>query len=335
MPKISAYRLKHVARVYAQEPGAVQPFTDFLINAGVEPSVLTDQNSKVELAAEAALVTQACDALKDQTFAARTGLATPGSKTLLAYLANASATVGQVFGFAQKYYALEDPHLQFKLLKNENGPIVALESAVLSGHQAPRHRELLVFGMYKRVTQIAGPDFGPLTLHLDCNDQAHCKRLSEFVSCEIVNGQSMSGLQLPRDGLSYPIPTFDSALLDHLQAHGDARLEQMPRESQSLSEKVVAVVRKQLPGHLPSGDEVAEQLFMTRRTLTRRLGAEGTSYKALAEAARCDIAKRLLIGESSIAQVAFLLDFSDQAAFSVAFKRWTGTTPALFKRSNG
>ena len=99
-------------------------------------------------------------------------------------------------------------------------------------------------------------------------------------------------------------------------------------------EKVVALVRQQLPGHLPSGDEVAEQLFMTRRTLTRRLGAEGTSYKALAEGARCELAKSLLKGQSNIAQVAFLLDFSDQAAFSVAFKRWTGTTPAQFKRAS-
>lgn len=335
MPKVNAYRLRHVARVYSAEPGATNPFEDILSELNVDPSILTDQDAKVELAAEAAVVTLCCDTLGDLTFAARTGLATPGSKTLLAYLANASATIGQVLEFAQKYYALEDPHLKFNLANSKDGPIIALESAVLSGHQAPRHRELLVFGMYKRVTQIAGPEFGPLTIYLDCNDEAHCSRLSELVKCKVVHGQSMSGVQLPKGGLEYPIATFDSALLDHLRAHGDARLENMPKENQSLSEKVVALVRQHLPGHLPSGDEIAKQLFMTRRTLTRHLGSEGTSYKALAEAARCDIAKRLLLGESSIAQVAFLLDFSDQAAFSVAFKRWTGTTPAHFKRSNG
>lgn len=334
MPKLSAYRLKHVARVYSQEPGDPRPFEDLLRDLEVDPEILSDPEARIELSAEAAVVTLACEALGDQTFAARTGLATPGAKTLLAYLANASATVGQVLEFAQKYYALEDPHLTFKLIAADAGPVVALETAVLSGHQAPRHRELLVFGMYKRITQIAGPDFGPLKIYLDSNDTAHCSKLSGYVDCEVVHGQSMSGVQLPAGGLQYPIPTFDSALLDHLRAHGDARLEQMPKENASLSEKVVALVRQQLPGHLPSGDEVAEQLFMTRRTLTRRLGAEGTSYKALAEAARCDLAKSLLKGQSSIAQVAFLLDFSDQAAFSVAFKRWTGTTPAQFKRAS-
>lgn len=334
MPKLSAYRLKHVARVYSQEPGARRPFEDLLTDLGVDPAILTDPDARVELSAEAAVVTLACDALGDQTFAARTGLATPGAKTLLAYLANASATVGQVLEFAQKYYALEDPHLTFKLVNADAGPIVALETVVLSGHQAPRHRELLVFGMYKRITQIAGPEFGPLTIYLDSNDAAHCGKLADHVDCAVIHGQSFSGVQLPEGGLQYPIPTFDSALLDHLRAHGDARLEQMPKENASLSEKVVALVRQQLPGHLPSGDEVAEQLFMTRRTLTRRLGAEGTSYKALAEGARCELAKSLLKGQSNIAQVAFLLDFSDQAAFSVAFKRWTGTTPAQFKRAS-
>ena len=148
-------------------------------------------------------------------------------------------------------------------------------------------------------------------------------------------GQPVSGVRLPVGGLDYPIPTADTALLDHLMAHGDARLEKIPREASSLTAKVMNLVKSRLPGHLPSGDEVAGELCMTRRTLTRHLAAEGTNYKSLAEAARSDMAKQMLLSESSIAQVAFLLDFADQAAFSVAFKRWTGTTPAQYKRTNG
>lgn len=335
MPRISAYRLRHLSRVYEQEPGRTVPFETVLSQVGIDPAVLGKQDGMVELTAEALAVEHACHVLGDPTFAARAGLAAPGAKTLLAYLARASETVRQVLEFAQKYYALEDSDLQFKLTITQEGPVIGLQSGVLAGHQAPRHRELLVCGMYMRIRQIAGPDFGPLALVFEENDPEHCKALCEHVDCKVLCGQPASGVRLPVGGLDYPIPTADTALLDHLMAHGDARLEKIPQEASSLSAKVMKLVKSRLPGHLPSGDEVAGELCMTRRTLTRHLAAEGTNYKSLAEAARSDMAKQMLLSESSIAQVAFLLDFADQAAFSVAFKRWTGTTPAQYKRTNG
>ncbi len=335
MPRISAYRLRHLSRVYEQEPGRTVPFETVLSQVGIDPAVLGKQDGMVELTAEALAVEHACHVLGDPTFAARAGLATPGAKTLLAYLARASETVRQVLEFAQKYYALEDSDLQFKLTITEEGPVIGLQSGVLAGHQAPRHRELLVCGMYMRIRQIAGPDFGPLALVFEENDPEHCKALCQHVDCKVLCGQPLSGVRLPVGGLNYPIPTADTALLDHLMAHGDARLEKIPQEASSLSAKVMKLVKSRLPGHLPSGDEVAGELCMTRRTLTRHLAAEGTNYKSLAEAARSDMAKQMLLSENSIAQVAFLLDFADQAAFSVAFKRWTGTTPAQYKRTNG
>ena len=335
MPRISAYRLRHLSRVYEQEPRRTVPFETVLSQVGIQPAVLGKQDGMVELTAEALAVEHVCHVLGDPTFAARAGLAAPGAKTLLAYLARASETVRQVLEFAQKYYALEDSDLQFKLTITEEGPVIALQSGVLAGHQAPRHRELLVCGMYMRIRQIAGPDFGPLALVFEENDPEHCKALCKHVDCKVLCGQPVSGVRLPVGGLDYPIPTADTALLDDLMAHGDARLEKIPQEASSLTAKVMNLVKSHLPGHLPSGDEVAGELCMTRRTLTRHLAAEGTNYKSLAEAARSDMAKQMLLSESSIAQVAFLLDFADQAAFSVAFKRWTGTTPAQYKRTNG
>ena len=334
MPRISAYRLKHLARIYETEPTRTVPFMDILLEAGIDPDVITTADSRIKLVGEAAAVELACQALNDRTFAARAGLSTQGSKTLLAYLARASRTLGQVLQLAQRYYALEDPHMKFLAGEDDKGPIIVLDTGMLGAREYPRHTEFLLSGMYKRTRQIAGPDFGELSLILKCQDQAHCNQLSEIAGCDIEAGQSFNALRLPKNGLTYPIPTVDPALLDHLLEHGEERLRQMPQTVKGVSEKVAKLVFSRLPGQLPSGDEVAAELCMTRRTLTRRLSDEGTSYKLLADTARCDMAKRMLLGEDSIAQVAFLLDFADQAAFSVAFKRWTGTTPASFKRAN-
>ncbi len=80
---------------------------------------------------------------------------------------------------------------------------------------------------------------------------------------------------------------------------------------------------------------MAAEPELTRRTLTRRLAAEGTSYKTLLDGTLCTLSKRFLRNGDSIAQIAFMLGFSDQAAFSVAFKRWTGASPARYRRSLG
>jgi AraC-like DNA-binding protein len=57
------------------------------------------------------------------------------------------------------------------------------------------------------------------------------------------------------------------------------------------------------------------------------------TFQILTENTRRDLAEGLLRDAgTSLAEIAFLTGFSDQSAFTRAFKRWTGTTPARFRR---
>jgi AraC-like DNA-binding protein len=88
---------------------------------------------------------------------------------------------------------------------------------------------------------------------------------------------------------------------------------------------------------LPSGEAtqetVASSLNKSVSTLQRQLKAEGASYRAVLEETRRDLAERLLEEQRyALSQIAYLLGFSDQGNFSRAFKRWTGRSPAAFRR---
>jgi AraC-like DNA-binding protein len=84
-----------------------------------------------------------------------------------------------------------------------------------------------------------------------------------------------------------------------------------------------------------TADGVAHELAMSRRTLTRRLGREGTSFRAVLDDVRGELARALLQDDSlSIADVAFFLQYSEPAAFHRSFRRWTGLTPQAYRRSN-
>jgi AraC-like DNA-binding protein len=74
---------------------------------------------------------------------------------------------------------------------------------------------------------------------------------------------------------------------------------------------------------------------MHSRTLTRRLEAYGTSFKALADEGRFEIAVQMLRDTSLDVQgVAAVLDYADASAFTRAFRRWSGTTPAVWRAKN-
>ena len=79
-------------------------------------------------------------------------------------------------------------------------------------------------------------------------------------------------------------------------------------------------------------DQVAAGLGLGRQTLLRRLKAEGVTYAGLLDALRQRLAMHYLAGRKvSVNETAYLLGFSDPAAFSRAFKRWTGSSPSSRK----
>jgi AraC-like DNA-binding protein len=144
--------------------------------------------------------------------------------------------------------------------------------------------------------------------------------------------------EAPFDGLTLSTSTLDSKLLladDALSTFLVGQLEQLARKlvsSEPLSDKVRGAISRLLPGGAPNLEAVAAALAMSPRTLQRQLSAADTSFARLVDETRHHLATELLAhGDRPVAEISFILGFSEPSAFHRAFKRWTGTTPTLYR----
>lgn len=83
----------------------------------------------------------------------------------------------------------------------------------------------------------------------------------------------------------------------------------------------------------PNLNELAQSLFMSPRSLKRKLQASGTSYQHLLDELRFEEAKRLLQQENvPLQQVGLNLGYAEPASFTRAFRKWSGQTPSRYRK---
>ncbi len=76
-------------------------------------------------------------------------------------------------------------------------------------------------------------------------------------------------------------------------------------------------------------EAIAQRMGVSRQTLFRRLKAEGVTFEKVLDELRHRLALHYLSGrKASVNETGYLVGFSDPAAFSRAFKRWTGKSPS-------
>lgn len=154
---------------------------------------------------------------------------------------------------------------------------------------------------------------------------------------------SFFGTKVEFDAPAYSM-AFDKSQLDLLLPTGNAEIARandqvlMSYLTQLNRSDIVMRVKTSLIERMPSGqvskEDVAEALNMSLRTLQRKLHEEGTSFKQLLDETRRELADQYIRNPMvSIGEITYLLGFSEPSNFSRAFKRWNGTAPAEYRRT--
>ena len=127
-----------------------------------------------------------------------------------------------------------------------------------------------------------------------------------------------------------PLPRANPLIFDNYMSIAE-KLSQFLEDDVSLSERV----SRWLWAYSPPMNraEVAAQLAMSERNLTRQLGKEGTSYAALLASVQEERAKNFLRNQQlSVSDIGYRLGYSEPAAFTRAFNGWTGISPLKWRQ---
>jgi AraC-like DNA-binding protein len=134
---------------------------------------------------------------------------------------------------------------------------------------------------------------------------------------------------------SYRTPALSPYVSEVLRAHAETLLEKL-KTSQSTRGRVESLLIRNLQSRDVSMDSIASKLGLSRQTLFRKLKAEGVTFEKVLDELRHNMALHYLSEKKiSVNQTAYLLGFSDPAAFSRAFKRWTGSSPRTHLKKSG
>lgn len=304
-----------------------------LAAAGIAPRALEDPDARLESRQADALWRVAYEASRDPLLALRAAVATPfGSYRVIDYLGVTGATLGEGLRRVAAYFPIVDPRGRLRVLEEPRG--VALVFTAAAGGALPPPAEEYTLGViWSRVRYAAVSEPRLAEVRFSFPRPADPHEHARIFGVEPRFGAPEAALVFTRASWDAPARMKDPALFELLERHARALAEDAPG-SDDLASRVRAAIAADLPGREPTIASVARRLATSARTLQRRLAAEGSSFARLVDAVRRQRAEAFLrAGDVSVAEVSWLVGFSEQSAFTRAFRRWTGRSPSELRRA--
>jgi AraC-like DNA-binding protein len=259
-----------------------------------------------------------------------------GPLGLLEFASTSAPTLGEGLRRIGRYTALVNEAVEITIV--EAGGEARLEQRIAGEPEClGRHtNEFFVAFLLLQARRATGDACVPARVWFAHSRPDDVGALADSVgTARLAFGCEHNGFALPRAMLDLPLTSSDPALLHWLDDQAEAALHERP-SSGDLFGRLRATLRAQLAAGTPSVAQTARELGMSSRTLQRRLGEEDTTFHALVESVRADLALYYVRdGGHRLSDIANLCGYSELSAFLRAFKRWTGHTPTELRLSAG
>jgi AraC-like DNA-binding protein len=304
-----------------------------LAEAGIAPSRLADPDARLTCGQADALWRAASLASSDPLLALRAAEATPfGAFRVLDYLGVTGATLGEGLRRVAGYFPLIDPRGALTI-DDRGGPVAVCFSGPGGAPPPGPAQEYTLGVLYARARHAALAEPRLVEVRFAFPAPADDREHARLFGLRPRFGAADAALVFARGDWDAPTRLHDPGLFALLDQHARALADGAAAPDAS-SPRVRAAIAADLPGREPTLAAAARRLGVTGRTLQRRLAAEGTRFASLVDDVRRERAEAFLrAGDVAVAEVSWLVGFSEQSAFTRAFRRWTGRSPTEYRRA--
>jgi AraC-like DNA-binding protein len=308
-----------------------------LSRAGLRSEALDDQDARVPFARYVALMREAKALTGDPALGLHYGEAVDiGEVSIVGLMGQAATSMMEAFAQLNRYVRLvveaeaAGAGDRFQMAVKHGG--LWMVDTRRSPNDFPELTESafaqLVYG--PRRVGVRGPALK--ALHVTHADPGYRGEYERIFGCPVTFEAEWNAMQLDPAWSSAAIaPRLPKYVFGVLSERADALLAEL-ESAKSVRGRVEGLLLPVLHTGEASMDAVAAQLAMSRQTLFRKLKAEGATFERVLDDLRRKMAMDYLEARKvSVNETAYLVGFSDPAAFSRAFKRWTGVSPRAMR----
>ncbi len=300
--------------------------------ARMNPAVMDQPRGRYKVEQVVFAWTKAAELIQDPCFGLKIAdVWSPTDLHALGYAFLASSTLGAALTRFSRYVHVIDNVVGFNL--EDDGENVCFtfttEHAAFLPPPVPEEDAMWAF-LTSLCRASCGDKLDPVEVRI-LHSEPSCKGdYYGFFRCPVRFDSNASEILFARSDVDRPLPAANRELARANDRILTDFLDKLRVDD--LITRVKTAIANELPSGTPSEGFIAKAVYMTPRTLQRRLAAEGASYSKLLDAVRRELAEQYIADPTqSLSEISYLLGFSELSAFSRAFRRWTGASPTAYR----
>ncbi|MCM2320388.1 MAG: AraC family transcriptional regulator [Pseudomonas sp.] len=335
-------RKAHIANhyIHASIRGALRQGADplqLLAEAGIPPEWIDRPEQLITEHQLSELIRAVWRFTRDEFMGLSPRVCKRGVFALMAELAQGARTLGGMLQQSARFYTAvaDDLEIGLELEDSPQPPLVFFCLHLHDRGKDPDHllQEFILLIWQRFAGWLVGQQIPVASTCFGYPAAEHAREYRAMFLGELLHDQPRCGFYLHPRFLQLPIIRNGAELQTFLRNCPGVILHRPVRDN-SLQTRIRVLLQRHDLEQMPDLEEISRQLLMTPRTLRRWLQDEGTSIRQIKEALRRDFALKLLGSEHlSVQEVAEQSGFAEAAAFCHAFKRWTGQSPAQWRKA--
>lgn len=241
-----------------------------------------------------------------------------------------SRTLRDALDLVTRFLTLRAPHLRVNRRELEGRARYTVSCGVDLGPLQGFILDATLFGCVFMGAQLTGSPVEGTRIIRRGPEPHYFHRFRQIIPVPVDYEAGEDALIIPEGRLALPIRFTNDQLAAASRVQCEEALQRLTEDA-CFASRVRRVIETSHP-FPPKLARVAGTLFVSERTLKRRLQEEDASFQSLVDEVRLDRAGELLTGTGmNLSQIADALGYADAANFTRAFKRWTGISPSQYR----